>query len=90
MRRFILALLKCAGYPGLGASSVPEALNCVTAAPNAFSLILVAHQPPRVDGFALLRRLRAQGFQGHILLRPTIEPQADAAPNARSAGTTFS
>ena len=84
-RRWMLALLKCAGFCCAAASSVPEALNCITTAADAFGLVMVAHQTPRVDGLALERQLRARNFPGRILICSTEFDEADCEEGGMEA-----
>lgn len=61
-------VLTSAGCEVVGCSDGGEAWEQFQAAPNRFDVVFTDHQMPRMDGLALVRRVREQGYQGRVVV----------------------
>lgn len=57
-----------AGHRPMGAADGQAAWEQIAADPTGFDVILTDHQMPRMDGLALVRKLREAGFAGRIVV----------------------
>lgn len=84
LRRILVLLLNRAGHSVAEAGTGPEALDWV--AREAFDAILVDVMMPGMDGYELVRRLRAARGRASAILLMTASLQGPDPELARAAG----
>jgi two-component system chemotaxis response regulator CheY len=87
MRRMVVHVLASGGYVVLEAGGGEEALNRARA--NQVDAILTDQNMPRMDGIALVKRLRAlDGYATTPIMLLTTESSAQMKQKGREAGAT--
>lgn len=67
-RRSLLGVLAGPGRTIECVADAEQALTCLARRPRAWDLVLTAHELPRSGGVAFVRRMRAAGFAGRIIV----------------------
>jgi two-component system chemotaxis response regulator CheY len=87
MRRMVVHVLKSGGYTVLEAGDGEEALQVARA--HRVDAILTDHNMPKMDGLALVRRLRASDDYARTpIMLLTTESSAEMKQKGRDAGAS--
>jgi len=75
----VTAIYEKSGHVVDAAADGQEALERIEAAPGSYDLLVTDHQMPRLNGLALVGRLRARGFAGRIIVHSSKLTENDVA-----------